>query len=446
MKNCSAAGLFFLSGLCALAQTSEDAPPPKVVPVQAPVQAPAPVPTNTSAAPEIELRTVPKVIPVNPPAPQEAAPSVPPKTAPSRPADQEAPPNFRGDSSRKLELPVKPQPQGPLPAPTPASTAPTPAPVASTPLPSNVGPEQRQLGLADFYYAQQQWDLAVTEYQRFLSEFPRSNQTAPALYRLAEACMKLGNNNSARLYYDKLLALPRPGPEGGVAAYRLAEFERQERDFAAAEAHYKLAAQLIADQNVKISARYFSARCLQEMNRKAEARVVYQTLADTAEAHPFKEVSQFQAALLGVEAGRLVESLPRFEKLAAEAANPEIRAEAKTRAALTLLELPNPQKALAALETAVALPETAKWHGVLRLGILKASAALGDSQKIIATYRDTESSLDPAQLPEVLLLVGNAHRDLKQHAEAAAAYSKLLDITSDPTLAANARYERLACY
>ncbi|MEI6871198.1 MAG: tetratricopeptide repeat protein [Verrucomicrobiota bacterium] len=405
--------------------------------------------TTTSAAPEAELRTVPKVIPVAPLPKQEPAPSAPPGTAPSRQSEQDAAPNFRGDSGRKLELPVKPQPQGPLPAPTPASAAPTPAPAppaASTPLAANPSSEQRQLGLADFYYAQQQWDLAITEYQRFVSEYPRSTQTAPALYRLAEACMKLGNSNSARLYYDKLLALPHPGPEGGVAAFRLAEFERQEKDFAAAEAHYKIAAQLIADQNVKISAKYFSARCLQEMGRKAEARVIYQTLADTTEAHPFREVSQFQAALLGVEAGRLVESLPRFEKLAAEAANPEIRAEATVRAALTLVELPNPQKALVALEKAVTLPETAKWHGILRLGILKTSAALGDNQRIIATYRDTESSMDPAQLPEILMVVGNAHRDLKQHTEAAVAYSALIEVTADPALLANARYERLLCY
>ena len=436
--------MLLLSGLGALAQVPDDGPPPRAIPVNSGVP-----PVLTS-----DPKTVPKVIPVVPiipGVPQAPSPQKPPVGPTPRTPTPEASPDFRGDSGGKLDMPSKFQPADPLPAPTPAFTAPTPTPTPSQsplsrPLPQSASTEQRQLGLADFYYAQQQWDSAVTEYQRFIFEFARSTQLGPALYRLAEAYIKLGNTNSARLYYDKLVALPHPGPEAGVAAFRLAEFERQEKDFSSAEAHYKLAAQLIADTNVKISARYFSARCLQELNRKTEARVIYQTLADMADAHPFREVSQFQAALLSGEAGRTADSLQRFEKLAAEAVNPDIRAEAITRAALTLVELPDHAKALAALERALKIPETAKWHTILQLGILKTCMTLGDNERVITAYHAAEATIDAAQLPEIQLLVGNAHRALKQHTEAAALYSKLIDASPSSTMAATARYERLVCY
>jgi len=436
MKKSSVAGMLLLSGLGALAQVPDDGPPPRAIPV------------NSG-----DPKTVPKVIPVVP-----IIPGVPLTPSPQKPALDAAPrppapedsPDFRGDLGGKLDMPsrLKPTAPQPVPTPTPASTAPTPSATSSPsrPLPQAASNEQRQLGLADFYYTQQQWDSAITEYQRFLFEFPRSTQLGPALYRLAEAYMKLGNTNSARLYYAKLVELPHPGPEAGVAAFRLAEFERQEKDFGLAEAHYKLAAQLIADANVKISARYFSARCLQELNRKTEARVIYQTLADMADAHPFREVSQFQAALLAGEAGRTEDSLMRFEKLAAEAVNPDIKAEAITRAALTLVELPDHKKALAALEKALKIPETAKWHPILQLGILKTCMTLGDNERVIAAYHVAEGTIDSTQLPEIQLIVGNAHRALKQYAEAAALYTKLIDAAPVSPAAATARYERLVCY
>jgi tetratricopeptide (TPR) repeat protein len=438
MRTTSAAGILLLTGLRALAQSSElvqsneDAPPLRVIPVQPS----SPVPTGEPPPAVI------RVVPVVPTAPAGS---------PMQPATQDNPPDLRGDAGGKLTVPSRPQlePVQPLPPVTPPSAAPTPAPSTLPNSPSralSVSPEQRQLGLADLYYSQQQWDSAVTEYQHFIFDFPNSSQYGAALYRLADAYMKQGNVNSARMYYGKLVALPKPGAEGGVAAFRLAEFERQEKDFAAAEAHYKLAAQYIPDPNVKISAKYFTARCLQELDRKAEARVIYQTLADMSDAHPFREVSQFQAALLGLEAGRVAESLKRFEKLAAEASNPDIKAEAATRAALALTELPDHKAALVALEKAVQLPQTTKWHGILQLGILKMCVALGDNERVISAFHAAESAIDAAQLPDILMLVGSSHRALKQNEEAAVVFSKLLEVAPDSPLASTARYERLVCY
>ncbi len=423
MNRGAACGLVLLAAAGALAPVRVAAEnPPRVVPVVpkaepvrkvVPVQPPTPAPTP---APE----------PTPTPTPTPTPPAQPQPTSPRG----GAPGGVRGDSSGRMEVPAL-QPQ--LPA---AGGSGSPAANA----------EQQQLGLADALYSRQQWDGAIPEYQRFLSDFPRSPETAAALYRLAECYLKMGSTNSARLYWSKLAALPQPGPIGGGAAYRLAEFEFKDREFTEAAAHFKLASQLLPDAKARQSAQYFSARSYQELGRKPEARALYQALADAPEAHPFRDSSRFQLGLLLQDAGRPGEALARFEKLAGEAGSAEIRAESTARSALLLLEANEPRKALKALESALASSEIAQWHKVLHLGVFKAHVALGDQEKIIATYPAAAAAVEAAQLPELQLLAANAHKSLKQYTEAADFYTRVVEGAPESASAASARYDRLVCY
>jgi tetratricopeptide (TPR) repeat protein len=325
----------------------------------------------------------------------------------------------------------------------PAPVLPQAKPQASSSLTPNA--EQAQLGLADALYSRQQWDGASAEYQRFLADYPRSQQLAPALYRLAECYLKLGNDNSARLYFGKVVAIPQSGPFGGAAAFRLAEFEFHDRDFANAVAHYKIAAQQLPEPKAKTGANYYTARCLEELGRKLEARTVYAALADASEKHPFQENSQLRLARLLAEAGLRPEARVRFQKLIADTTSDEVRAECVTQDALLLLEI-DPKKALPSLEKALSTKGTDEWHGLLKIGVLKASFASGEAQQVIAAYAGAEAALEPAQLAEVQLLVGNAYKQLKQYTEAAAMYTKLIESAPESAAAASARYERLKCF
>ncbi|RFC44279.1 MAG: Tetratricopeptide (TPR) repeat/Tetratricopeptide (TPR) repeat/TolA-binding protein [Verrucomicrobia bacterium] len=428
MKKRAAASLLILAVQTASALAKGEAPPPKVVPIVPKVVPVVPV-VPAPQAPARPEETVPKAVAVlpgaTPPSSSPPASAAPPTTPTSAEAQL-----FKGEPTGRMEVPL--------------STAPAAARPPASGLPS-ANAEQAQLGLADALYSRKQWDGAVTEYQRFYSDFPRSGQLAPALYRMAECYLNLGSENSARLYFGKVVAIPQSGPFGGAAAYRLAEFEFQERDFTNAVGHYKIAAQQLPEPKAKQSAQYFAARSLQELGRKLEARALYQTLGDMAEKHPFREVSQFQLALLLLEANRASEARPRFEKLMTEAVSDEIKAECATRVALISLET-DPKNALPDLEKALAWKGTEPWHGQLRLGVLKAAFAMGENERVIGAYAAAEAAIEPQQLPEVQLLIGNAHKQLKQYTEAALMYSKLIDASPESPSAASARYERLTCF
>jgi TolA-binding protein len=310
---------------------------------------------------------------------------------------------------------------------------------------SNPGGDVAQLGLADALYAREQWDAAAAEYLKFIEKYPSSVELPAAMYRLAESMLKQGNVNSARLYDGKLLSLPKAGPLGGVAAYKLAEYEFQEEDYANAFAHYKKASIEIAEEKVRQSAQYFSARSLQLLNRKVEARAAYTPLADAKEDHPFREASQFQLAILLKEAARDSEALPRFEKLSKEAVTPTIKLESFVRAAFIKLEQNNAAAALPELEQSLATPGTEPWHPSIRLGILRAQVALGNAEKIVADFAEAEQFIEPAQLPDALVLLANAQRQLKQFAPAVDTYSRVITLAPESSIAAEARYWRLVC-
>jgi TolA-binding protein len=431
----------------------------------------------------------PKVVPVAP-VPQVIRVSPPKNTKPNLPSAQPTgapispPPK---PTAKEKEPSPAPQPSNsvgtdPAPVPLPPTQAPaSPASSASlTPLldfrneppplvngvPRNqadslrLTEERKYLGVADALFNKEDWEAASAEYRNFIQVFPKSVEVPAALYRLAECQRKLNNLNAARLLYEKITQLPPPVSFGGVAAYRLAEYEFKEGDYAKAYAHYKRAAQEIpAPPELKQSAQFFAARALHLAGRSVDARAAYKILAEAAEEHPFREASQFHFAVLTKEAGRGDDALPRFETLAAHAKTPAIRLESLVRAALIRVEAADggasqktKEKAqadatgsLQAVEKALATPGTEPWHAALHVGALRAYVTLGVPQKIVDTFPLAEPTIEPAQLPEALLLLAGAQRQLKQYQPAAETFERVIRLAPDSPAAATARYDRLAC-
>lgn len=389
----------------------------------------------------------PRAVPVAPPKPTEENQDVP-MAVPVAP-----PSGFRS------EIPLRETaPSGPTPAPAPveekteaAPKAPVPAALASPSVTLPKGPaapaslEDRQFGLAEALAAQQQWDAAIPEYVKFVEQYPASRNAGTAYFRLAEAHLKVGNHNSARMYYGKQLASLHPGPHAGIAAYRLGQYEFQEHDYVSANAHYRKAADSLDEPNVKRSAQYFMARSLQALGRRVDARNAYQPLADSTEPHPFREASQFQLALLLEESGTATEALARFQKLGQQAQNENVRAESVVRAAQLLLKTGDAKKALPALEAALGASGTEEWRLNLRRAVLDCHAVLGNHEKVIEAFGALEADLQPDQLPDALAVVANANRQLKRFAEALRNFERLLEIAPDSAAAKPAKYERLAC-
>ena len=160
-----------------------------------------------------------------------------------------------GDASPGGE--ATPAPRPPMPEPS------DPGEIRMTPTTGVRTPEQAQLQIADSYYSRKMYDTAAPEYQRFVDQYPTSDDIPAALFRLAESYRRMGSLNSAKNAYDSLLTRFQVSDFAGPAAYRLADIFYQERNYSSALPWYRKAAQRLKEPAVASAALFYTARCLE---------------------------------------------------------------------------------------------------------------------------------------------------------------------------------------
>ncbi|MEK0447549.1 MAG: hypothetical protein RLZZ399_2870 [Verrucomicrobiota bacterium] len=313
--------------------------------------------------------------------------------------------------------------------------------------PSTTSPEDFQLSVADGLYERKQWDGAILEYQRFIEQFVNSPKVGTAFFRLAEAHLAKGNINSARLFYNKQLSLKNPGPFAGLAAYKLGDFEFKDKDYAQSLVHYKKSAELLQEPEIRRSAQFYHAVCLQRLGKKGDARAFFQPLADAVDDHPYREWSQFYLGELLEDAGKKAEALRYFYTLSERAQTAVLKAESSVKYAL-LLRSAEPSKAteaVEAMERALKISGTERHRGDLRLGILETLDSTRSYPKVIESFQAMESTLEGPQLTSALEIVGRAHVRMKLHARALELFDRLLAMAPDIASGSSIRYQRLVC-
>lgn len=64
--------------------------------------------------------------------------------------------------------------------------------------------DEAQLGFADTFFAEENFDRAIGEYRKIGEKYPQSPFCAIALYKLSKSCLKAGRMEEARFYFQKL--------------------------------------------------------------------------------------------------------------------------------------------------------------------------------------------------------------------------------------------------
>lgn len=389
-------------------------PTPRPIPVATPVPRPfiAPTPTATPYLPT--PRPIPVATPVRRATP---APTPEPSAAPS-PVEQKV-----GDHEGEIRFaPGQDDPANPA------------------------SPDEVQLGIANGFFARKMYDSAAPEYEKYLGIYPNAPGRPVALFRLGEAYRILGNLNAAKNAYDTLTRSGFDSEVVGPGAYRLADLYYQEQNYLAALPLYRKASVRVKEAAIANAAKFYSGRCLEQLQQNTEARLVYQDLVETKNDNPFRDASRLSLAQLLIDAGRKAEALKQLQSLAVDGGNAQLRAEAMVRQGLLELDLELPDKAAATLTKALALPDIGKWKELAEVGLIRLQFQAGKFQEVIDTYAKGAAGFSPAMKPEVMLLAANANRQLGQHPAARALYDQLLKDFPDSAFAREAEYERLVSF
>ena len=420
--------------------------PPRAIPVARPIATPR------SPPPQAEPYQNPGWMERVQPSPSPSA-TPRPQTSPPRP------------QSRSSVAPTTPPPTAKPPTtPPPAGkplTRPSPPPAATTPVPqpspelesgdirlspstaSGEAAAEEELNLANTTYSRKMYDYAIQGYEKFLISYPSAKGRDTALFRLAECHRMLGNEEAARAGYERLLREFHEGEFAGAGAYRLGEYLFAEKKYEPALIQFQLAGKEVAGDEVRLSARYNAARCLDRLKRPEEAAKYYSEVASVQKNNPYLQYARLSLAENAAEAGRKKEALESFSQIANGSAPAPIRAEAAVKAAALAAELGDKERALKLFNVVLGLPESGDWRPTAFLGAVRLNFELGAYKRVAEMSEKTPTGLPDDARAEILLLAGDSERQLGNARAARTLYERLLQQFPNSPSSAQARFHRL---
>jgi TolA-binding protein len=314
-------------------------------------------------------------------------------------------------------------------------------------------PGRRQLNYANALFGRKLYDLAAPEYEKFLGEFSDAPGRAAAFFYLGECYRALNRSPAARSSFQAVVDEYGESEFAGPAAYGVAEILFTQKDYKSALPLFHRAAAKTKESALALSARYFEARCLENLDEKDEARDAYEQVIDTKNPNPYRDDSRLAVGSILLSRGKKSDALKQYEALADETKKPGLKAEAMVRAGMLAVDLAQSEKgktgegmterAASLLQRARTLPEAGKWRGIAQVGLLRLQYQSGQYAELIAGYKRDQDQIPGEVRPEMMLLFGNSQRQLGHAKEAEDIYQGIIAKYPAREEAKDAQYQRL---
>jgi TolA-binding protein len=304
-------------------------------------------------------------------------------------------------------------------------------------------PAKAELAIADGLYIRKLYDLAVPEYEKYLGQFLTDSGRPSAMYRLADCYANLGQEEPALNTYRMLVDEVRTGEFVGSAAFRLGSREFDKKNFQEAAPLYEKAYANAKSPEIKLTARYYQAKCLELVGKKSEAAVAYGDVAKFTGKNPYRDAARLSLAYFALENNQKQQAFDLFSQLGTDAVKPAVKAEALTRAGILAADLKQKENADQLFKAAIALNAEGKWKQIAELEQMKLQYEGDKFSQVLDSYAKSTNSLGDETRPSVMLLVANSYRQLGKQQKALELYNQLIHIYSNTPEAYDARYQRL---
>jgi tetratricopeptide (TPR) repeat protein len=350
--------------------------------------------------------------------------------------------------------------QAPQPTPAPGSAQAEPwRPRPTTEVPSAPAAEEgtirlspregvrdeaaESLAAANTIYAKKMFDLAASEYEKFLVAYPKAAGRDMALFRLGECHRIEGDRDAAIGAYTRLTGEFRKGAFFGAASYRLGEVRFADGRHDHALKHFDAAARESTEDQVRLAALYQKARCLDRLGKHAESVEILREVTARRDANPYREHALLALADALGKAGKKDEAIGAFTEIV-RGNNPDaMRAEAAVKAGALAAEAGDPARASAFFLEALALEGAGPWRGVAVLGSMRLHAATGKDAPVAEITEEDLDLLDGEALAEALSLAADANRRLGRPERALAFHERLSREFPESPFHAKARFQKI---
>src|SRR6516225_3533907 len=264
-------------------------------------------------------------------------------------------------------------------------------------------PAKNQLAIADGLYIRKLYDLAVPEYEKYLGQYPGDPARASAMYRLADCYGILGQEQPALNTYRMLIEEIGSGEYVGSAAFRLASHELDKKSYLDAAALYEKAFTNAKTPEVKLTARYYQAKCLELCSRRSEAKSAYEDVAKAPGKNPYRDAARLSLAYFALENNQRQQAFDLFQDLSRDAVKPAVKAEALTRAGILASDLKQKDTADQLLRAAIALNTEGKWKQVAELELMKVEYEGDKFAQVLDSYAKSSNAPGDETRPSVML-------------------------------------------
>ncbi|MDQ6913337.1 MAG: tetratricopeptide repeat protein, partial [Verrucomicrobiota bacterium] len=313
--------------------------------------------------------------------------------------------------------------------------------------------DKRQLDYANALFGRKLYDLAIPEYEKFLGQFPSAPGRASAFFYLGQCYRSLGKTAPARTAFQNVLDDYGESDFAGAAAYGVGEILFNQKDYTSAAGLFHRSSAKAKESALALSARYFEARCLENLDRKEEAANLYLQVTETKNPNPYREDARLAAGTILLNRGRKAEALKQYEALAGETSKAALKAEATVRAGMVASDLSQGEKgkqdkglldkATALLQKGRTLPEGGRWRGIATTGLLRLLYNSGQYAQVPSEHKKVQEEIPEDARAEMLLLLANSERQLGHDKEAETIYAQIVAKYPNREEAKDARYQRL---
>ena len=314
------------------------------------------------------------------------------------------------------------------------------------PAPGLTSTSKDQLEYANLVYTYEHYDLAVHQYEKFIADHPADPGVEEARYRLGESYLKLKKEEQAETSYrDQLRLFPR-GTFAPAGAYRLGSLRYGQGDYETAELNFGIAATNSEQHEIKLASSFYRACSLDALGRNAESNALYASLEKDKKDNPYRDAAQLYLARHAFDSDRTAEALKRFSALAESSTSPAIVAESLVKAGLLHSDEGRSKEADAFLTKALEIEEGQQWKSVAFFALIQNKYTIGDYEGVVTTYKDGFEELPDQSRAKMLLMAGNAYRNLSDHERAIETYSLVEKHFPEYLEGQEAGYRKLLCY
>lgn len=283
---------------------------------------------------------------------------------------------------------------------------------------------------------------AVPLYSDILRYYPDGTHNEETLFRIAECYQALGRFEEA---VSTLLLARKKHPKGKLlhAGFLLqGELLSAEKKWKNAVPILKKAAQS-EQTRIQLRSAYLLILAFENLGKLTEASPEIKTLLATSENNPYLPYAKLKQAILQTTAGQTTEAKKLLQEIISSSAAPAIRAEAAVRAGNLEYQNKNYADAIAYYEIVRRTESPDFWRKLAHLGLIQASFASGDYQRVTSVYHDVKPAFPSKTRPQVIFLTAESHRLSKQYKPALELYAFLLKEFPDDPIAEASAWARL---